>query len=82
MYLRRAADLLKFVPRTSNAEPAMYLTNAFKNGKSPAVRIPADRDFERTDVALAIERIGDEIRIRPARPSIAPPTSPMGRLGW
>ena len=42
-------------------------TRAFKNGNSQAVRIPADLAYERTDIELEIERIGDELRIRPAR---------------
>jgi len=42
-------------------------TRAFKNGNSQAVRIPADLAYERTDIDLEIERIGDELRIRPAR---------------
>lgn len=45
----------------------MHTTRAFKNGNSQAVRIPADLAFERTDLDLEIERVGDEIRIRPAR---------------
>lgn len=45
----------------------MLITRAFKNGNSQAVRIPADLAYERTDVELEIERVGDEIRIRPAR---------------
>lgn len=47
------------------------LTRNFKNGNSQAVRIPADIAYERTDMELEIERIGDEIRIRPARRSLA-----------
>ncbi|MGO7287928.1 AbrB/MazE/SpoVT family DNA-binding domain-containing protein, partial [Rhizobium ruizarguesonis] len=43
----------------------MHTTKAFKNGNSQAVRIPAELAFERTDVELEIERIGDELRIRP-----------------
>lgn len=46
-------------------------TRVFKNGNSQAVRIPADLAFERTDIELEIERIGDEIRIRPLRRSLA-----------
>jgi len=46
-------------------------TRAFKNGNSQAVRIPADLAYERTDIELEIERDGDEIRIRPARRSLA-----------
>lgn len=49
----------------------MQTTRAFKNGNSQAVRIPAEIAFERTDVELEIERVGDEIRIRPIRQSLA-----------
>lgn len=49
----------------------MQTTRAFKNGNSQAVRIPADLAYERTDIELEIERDGDEIRIRPARRSLA-----------
>ncbi|MTW20119.1 type II toxin-antitoxin system VapB family antitoxin [Allochromatium palmeri] len=49
----------------------MHITRAFKNGNSQAVRIPADLAFERTDLELEIERHGDELRIRPARRSLA-----------
>lgn len=49
----------------------MQATRAFKNGNSQAVRIPADLAYERTDIDLEIERHGDEIRIRPARRSLA-----------
>lgn len=48
----------------------MATTRAFKNGNSQAVRIPADLAYERTDMDLEIERIGDELRIRPARRSL------------
>lgn len=49
----------------------MHTTRVFKNGNSQAVRIPADLAYERTDMELEIERVGDEIRIRPARRSLA-----------
>lgn len=45
----------------------MQTTRVFKNGNSQAVRIPAEIAYERTDIELEIERVGDEIRIRPAR---------------
>ncbi|WP_206950616.1 type II toxin-antitoxin system VapB family antitoxin [Trinickia acidisoli] len=45
----------------------MQTTRVFKNGNSQAVRIPAELAYERSDVDLEIERIGDELRIRPAR---------------
>ncbi len=49
----------------------MHTTKAFKNGNSQAVRIPAELAYARTDIELEIERIGDEIRIRPVRRSLA-----------
>ena len=49
----------------------MHTTRAFKNGNSQAVRIPAELAFERTDIELEIERVGNELRIRPARRSLA-----------
>lgn len=49
----------------------MHTTRAFRNGNSQAVRIPSDLAFERTDIELEIERVGDELRIRPARRSLA-----------
>nr|WP_297375165.1 type II toxin-antitoxin system VapB family antitoxin [Acidiferrobacter sp.] len=42
-------------------------TRLFKNGHSQAVRIPADLTYERTDREREIERVGDELRIRPTR---------------
>ena len=45
----------------------MTITKIFKNGNSQAVRIPAELAYERADLDVEIERIGDEIRIRPAR---------------
>jgi antitoxin VapB len=48
----------------------MHTTRIFKNGNSQAVRIPADIAYDRMDIALEIERNGDEIRIRPARQTL------------
>ncbi|MDO8311835.1 MAG: type II toxin-antitoxin system VapB family antitoxin [Gallionella sp.] len=48
----------------------MAITKIFKNGNSQAVRIPAEFAYERADLDVEIERIGDEIRIRPARRSL------------
>ncbi|MDA0569917.1 antitoxin [Burkholderia gladioli] len=45
----------------------MHTTRVFRNGNSQAVRIPAEIAFESSDVEVEIERIGDEIRIRPIR---------------
>jgi antitoxin VapB len=54
-----------------HAGAAMHTTRAFKNGNSQAVRIPSDLAYERTDIELEIERVGDELRIRPARRSLS-----------
>ena len=45
----------------------MATTRLFKNGNSQAVRIPAEYAYPSTDLDLEIERVGDELRIRPAR---------------
>lgn len=58
---------LKHILRTSELEIAMHTTKAFKHGNFQAVRIPAELAYARSDVEVEIERIGDEIRIRPAR---------------
>lgn len=55
-------------------------TRAFKNGNSQAVRIPADLAYDRTDIDLEIERIGDEIRIRPAHRSLSGVLSKFARF--
>lgn len=49
----------------------MPTTRVFRNGNSQAVRIPAELAYERNDLEVEIERVGDEIRIRPARRSLA-----------
>lgn len=49
----------------------MQLTKVFKNGNSQAIRIPSELAYGRMDIELEIERIGDEIRIRPASKSLA-----------
>lgn len=41
----------------------MHITRLFKSGNSQAVQIPADLAYERSDIELEIERVGDEIRI-------------------
>lgn len=43
------------------------VTRIFKNGNSQAVRIPAELAYDRTDMDVEIERIGDQIVIRPVR---------------
>jgi len=45
-------------------------TKLFKNGHSQAVHIPAAMAYPSTDMLLEIERIGDEIRIRPVQNSL------------
>jgi antitoxin VapB len=49
----------------------MATTRVFKSGNSQAVRIPAEIQFERTDIDYEIVREGDEIRIRPAKRRLA-----------
>jgi len=59
----------------------MHTTRVFKNGNSQAVRIPADLAYERADIELEIERIGDELRIRPARRPLAGVLKKFARFG-
>ena len=49
----------------------MHTTRTFIVGESQAVNIPSDLAYSSTDVELEIERIGDEIRIRPVRRSLS-----------
>ncbi len=49
----------------------MQTTKVFRNGNSQAVRIPADLAYASTDEVLEIERVGDEIRIRPVKRSLS-----------
>jgi antitoxin VapB len=45
----------------------MQITRLFKNGNSQAVRIPSEYAYDADTAEMEIERVGDEIRIRPAR---------------
>ena len=59
----------------------MHTTKAFRNGNSQAIRIPAELAYERTDIELEIERVGEEIRIRPARRSLTGVLKKFARFG-
>lgn len=59
----------------------MYPTKAFKDGNFQAVYIPADLAYERTDIELEIERVGQELRIRPARHSLAGVLDKFAKFG-
>lgn len=45
------------------------ITKVFRNGNSQAVRIPAVLAFDTEEVE--IERVGEELHIRPVRPSLS-----------
>ena len=49
----------------------MWITRAFKDGDLQAIPIPEELAYEGTDIEVEIERIGDELRIRPAKRSLA-----------
>lgn len=59
----------------------MHATKAFRNGNSQAVRIPSELAYERTDIELEIERVGEEIRIRPARRPLAGVLEKFAKFG-
>lgn len=52
----------------SNTNPNLQsnTTRLFRIADSQAVRIPTDLAYARADQEVEIERVGDEIRIRPA----------------
>jgi antitoxin VapB len=57
------------------------LTKVFRNGNSQAVRIPVELAFESSDVEVEIERVGDELRIRPTRRPLAGVLKKFARFG-
>ena len=59
----------------------MRTTRVFRNGNSQAVRIPAEIAYDRTDIELEIERVGEEIRIRPARRPLTDVMKKFARFG-
>jgi len=59
----------------------MQTTKAFRNGNSQAVRIPSDLAYDSTDEILEIERIGDELRIRPVKRSLSGVLKKFAKFG-
>ncbi|MYN10384.1 antitoxin [Pseudoduganella aquatica] len=59
----------------------MKTTKLFRNGNSQAVRIPSELAYERTDMELEIERVGEELRIRPARRPLTGVLKKFARFG-
>ena len=49
----------------------MQTTKVFKNGNSQAVRIPSNLASDRMDLEVEIEKVGQEIRIRPSCHSLS-----------
>jgi antitoxin VapB len=62
-------------------DETMQTTKVFRNGNSQAIRIPAELAYERTDIELEIERVGEEIRIRPVRRRLAGVLKKFARFG-
>jgi antitoxin VapB len=65
--LQRNIIALKYTHVHSMERQMIRTTKVFRNGNSQAIRIPAEIAYERPDIEFEIERIGDEIRIRPAQ---------------
>jgi len=59
----------------------MQTTKAFRNGNSQAVRIPSDLAYDSTEEILEIERIGDELRIRPVKRSLSGVLKKFAKFG-
>lgn len=81
MYLHSPIQRLKYEHDVFLPEPLMHITRAFRNGNSQAVRIPADLAYETTDIELEIERVGDELRIRPQRRPLTGVLDKFARFG-
>jgi len=58
----------------------MAITRLFRNGHSQAVRIPVALAYPRSDLELEIERVGDELRIRPAGRQICGALAALARF--
>ena len=61
-------------------ETDMAITRVFRNGNSQAVRIPTELAFERSDLDVEIERVGNELNIRPVARSLEGVLSKIGRF--
>ncbi|RQS73494.1 AbrB family transcriptional regulator [Burkholderia sp. Bp8963] len=59
----------------------MRTARVFRDGNSQVVQIPADLAYERSDIELEIQRVGDEIRIRPARRPLAGALEKLAKFG-
>lgn len=59
----------------------MRTTRVFRNGNSQAIRIPSELAYARSDIELEIERVGEEIRIRPARRPLAGVLKKFAKFG-
>mgnify|MGYP001319021783 FL=1 len=59
----------------------MHITRTFNHGNSQAVWIPAELAYDPIDLELEIERVGDELRIRPERPSLSGVLEKFASLG-
>lgn len=59
----------------------MKTTKLFRNGNSQAVRIRSELAYERTDMDLEIERVGEELRIRPIRKPLTGVLKKFARFG-
>lgn len=58
----------------------MLATKVFRNGNSQAVRIPAELSAGFVDAEVEIERVGDELRIRPVRRRIGDAMGALARF--
>lgn len=73
--------MIEVVMDRINREPQMHSTKAFKTGNSQAVKIPAELAYKNTELDLEIEKIGEELRIRPApKKSLAGVLRKFGRF--
>jgi antitoxin VapB len=59
----------------------MWNTTVFDDGNGQAIYSPEELAYAQTDIELEIERIGEELRIRPAKRSLAAALEKFARFG-
>ena len=56
-------------------------TKAVNDGNAQAIYIPEELAYARTDIELKIKRVGEELRIRPVKRSLAGALEKFARFG-
>ena len=65
----------------SEPQPTVKSTHLFRNGNCQAVRVPKALAFDSVDIAVEIERRGDELIVRPAKRKLTGLGAAFRKLG-